>query len=108
MTAEVMAVTAVLGMVTALFAQRTKRSDLAARLAFVAFALGLASYAMLGLLTLRAPRPTPLLALSFLVASASGGGWLFAQHHRLGAMRPIYALATLGLLSVTLSVLAVA
>lgn len=108
MMAEVMAVTAILGMAAALSAQLTKRSDLAARLAFAAFALGLATYTMLGVLTLGAPRPTPLLALSFLVASASGGGWLFAQHHRLGAMRPMYALATLGLLGVTLSALAVA
>lgn len=106
--AEAMVVTAVLAMVAALGERLTRRSHLASRLAFAAFALGLASYTLLGILTLGAPRPTAALALCFLVASASGGGWLFAQHHRLGEMRPMFALATLGLLSVTLSVLATA
>lgn len=106
--AAAMAVTAVMAVVAALGAQLTTRSELASRLGFAAFVLGLATYTMLGVLTLGAPRPTPVLALCFLVASASGGGWLFSQHHRLGEMRPMVALATLGLLSVTLSVLAAA
>ncbi len=106
--ATAMVVTAVLAMAAALGAQLTKRSDLASRLAFAAFALGLASYTLLGVATLGAPRPTAAHALCFLVASASGGGWLFSQHHRLGEMRPLFALATLGLLGVTLSVLATA
>jgi hypothetical protein len=77
-------------------------------LGLTALLLGTFAYVLLGLEVLGAASPPPVAALAFVVASASGGGYVHSRLARLGAMRPAQRVGTLGAVVGTLLTLGAA
>jgi hypothetical protein len=86
-------------------AQRRRHRE---SLGLTALLLGTLAYVLLGLEVLRAPSPPPEASLAFVVASASGGGYLHGRLARLGSMRPAQRAGTLGAVVVVLLTLGAA